>query len=305
MFFGDGKEDFDYLRVELGAGAAADFFAGVGEWKGFAVRAVADHGVERVGDGENASAQGDLLAFEAAWIAGAIEELLVGEDDFRGIAKKRDANQHVVADFAVLAHDLLFVVGERAGLAENAVGNSHFADVVKESGAGQDGKIGIGNGHGLGDGDAESGHALAVAFGFRVFEVQGAAQGLEGIVVGLLEFGVLRGELGGAFFDELFEVALVGSVFHDQAAVLQSAANAEEELIFLKGLEDVIVSAAANGFESGGNIVDGGDHDHRDFGIVLTKPVQELDAIHLGHDHVAQNEIGCDALDLVLSRTAV
>ncbi len=31
VFFGDGEEDFDYFGVELSAGTAADFFAGVGE----------------------------------------------------------------------------------------------------------------------------------------------------------------------------------------------------------------------------------------------------------------------------------
>lgn len=30
MFFGDGHEDFDDFGVELGAGAAAHLFAGVG-----------------------------------------------------------------------------------------------------------------------------------------------------------------------------------------------------------------------------------------------------------------------------------
>jgi len=43
--FGDGHEDVDHFGVELGAGAAADFFAGVGHGKGTAVGAVADHGV--------------------------------------------------------------------------------------------------------------------------------------------------------------------------------------------------------------------------------------------------------------------
>jgi len=38
----------------------------------------------------------------------------------------------------------------------------------------------------------------------------------------------------------------------------------------------VIVGAAAYGFESGGNIVDGGDHDDRDFWIILTQPFEEL-----------------------------
>ena len=130
MLLGDGGEDFDDLGIELRAGAAADFFAGVRERKGFAIGAVADHGVERVGDSENTGPEGDLIALEAAGIAGAVVELLVSEDDFGGIAEERDADEHVVADFAVFAHDLLFVVCKGTGFAENAIGDGHLADVV-------------------------------------------------------------------------------------------------------------------------------------------------------------------------------
>ena len=51
--------------------------------------------------------------------------------------------------------------------------------------------------------------------------------------------------------------------------MLQRAAHAEKQLVFFERLEDVVIGAAANGFEGGGNVVDGGDHDHRDFGIIL------------------------------------
>lgn len=164
----DGEEDLDNFGIELGFGAAANFLAGVGHGKSFAVGAVADHGVERIGDGKNACAEGNLIAFEAARIAGAVIELLVSENNFRSIAQKRNADEHVVADFAVPAHDLFFWVGERAGLAENAVGNGHFADVMEESGASEDGQIVSWNGHGLGDRNGEGGDALAMAFGFGV-----------------------------------------------------------------------------------------------------------------------------------------
>ena len=51
--------------------------------------------------------------------------------------------------------------------------------------------------------------------------------------------------------------------------------------------------------------MDCGDHDHGDFGIVLAHPFEQLDAVHLGHDHVAQDEIGRGFLDLLLSHAAV
>ena len=177
VLFWDGGEDFDDLGIELCAGAAANFFASVAHGQSFAVGAVADHGVERIGDGENAGAEGDLIAFEAARVAAPVEELLVSQDDFGGITQERDADEHVVADFAVRAHDLLFIVGEGPWFAENAVGDGHFADVVEESGACEDGQIVSWNGHGFGDGDGEGRDALAMTFGFGVLQVERATQG--------------------------------------------------------------------------------------------------------------------------------
>jgi len=175
VLFRDGGEDFDDFGIELGAGAAANFFAGVGHGESFAVGAVADHGVEGIGDSENTGAERDLVALESAGVAGAVVELLVSEDDFGGIAKERDADEHVVADFAVLAHDLFFVVGERTGFAENAIRDGHFADVVEESSTGENGQVMIGNGHGFSDGNSERRDTLAMTFGFCVLQVEGAA----------------------------------------------------------------------------------------------------------------------------------
>jgi hypothetical protein len=87
--------------------------------------------------------------------------------------------------------------------------------------------------------------------------------------------------------------------------MLQGTTDAQEELVFLKGLEDVVVGAPANGFQGGRDVVDGGNHDDRDFGVVLAEPIEELDAVHLGHDHVAEDEIRGDALDLLLGGAAV
>ena len=57
--------------------------------------------------------------------------------------------------------------------------------------------------------------------------------------------------------------------------MLKSAAHAEEKLVFLERLEDVVVGAAANGFESGGDVVNSCDHDHRNFGVVLAEPIEQ------------------------------
>ena len=86
---------------------------------------------------------------------------------------------------------------------------------------------------------------------------------------------------------------------------MERASNAEEELVFLERLENVVVGAAANGFEGGGDVVNGCDHDHRDFGVVFTEPVEELNTVHFGHDHVAEDKIGRGPCDLLLSSAAI
>ena len=80
---------------------------------------------------------------------------------------------------------------------------------------------------------------------------------------------------------------LVAAVFGDKAAVLKGAADAEEELVLFKRFEDVVVGTAADGFEGGRDVMDGGDHDDGNFGVVFAEPIEQLDAVHFGHDHVA------------------
>jgi hypothetical protein len=62
MFFGDGHENLDDFGVELGARAAADLLAGVRERQSLTIGAVADHGVQGIGDGENAGPERDPVA---------------------------------------------------------------------------------------------------------------------------------------------------------------------------------------------------------------------------------------------------
>src|SRR6266853_4438948 len=129
VLFWDGHKDVDDLRVELAAGAALDLFAGVGHWQGSTIGAVADHGVERIGDGKDAGTEWNLFALQSAGIAGTVEKLLVCENDLRGVAQKRDANQHVVADLAMFTHFPFFRVVQRPGFAQDTVWNSHLADI--------------------------------------------------------------------------------------------------------------------------------------------------------------------------------
>ena len=144
-----------------------------------------------------------------------------------------------------------------------------------------------------------------MAFRLGVLQVERAAQSFQGIVVGLLQLLDRFREPRGAVLDLLLQISLILAVFVDKPPVLQGAADAEEELILFKGLQDVIVSAAADGFERRRNVVNRRDHDYGHIGIEFAHPFQQLDAVHLRHNHVAQNQVRCNAFDVVLCRAAV
>src|SRR5208282_5983819 len=103
--------------IKLRARAAANLLARVRHWQGLAIGAIADHGVHSVSDGENAGPERDLLPAQSTRIPGTVKELLVRQDDLGSVAEKRNAREHVIANLAVRAHDRLFVVIQRAGLA--------------------------------------------------------------------------------------------------------------------------------------------------------------------------------------------
>ncbi len=98
---------------------------------------------------------------------------------------------------------------------------------------------------------------------------------------------------------------LVILVFCDELAMLPGPPDSMEKLVLLEGFEDVVIGTAANGLKRGGDIVDGGDHDDGDFRVETAEPVKELDAIHLGHDHVAEDEVRRLLANKLLSGAAI
>ena len=144
-----------------------------------------------------------------------------------------------------------------------------------------------------------------MTFRLRVLQVQSAAKRFQRIVVRLLQLRMLRGELRRTLFHQLLKIPLIRAILHHQPAMLQRPPNTKKELILLKRLQDVVVCPAANRFQRRRDIVDRRHHNDRHFGVVLAQPVQQLDAIHLRHDHVAQNKVWRHPLDLVLRGPAV
>ena len=76
-------------RIEMSAGFFDDDSAGdiVGDC-GF-VNAAAGQGVVDVGEGRDSATQGNIAAFEAIRVAGAVEPLVVGSGNVAGDSQKR------------------------------------------------------------------------------------------------------------------------------------------------------------------------------------------------------------------------
>ena len=98
-----------------------------------AIDAVGREGVERVGDGGDAPGQRDLLAREAARVAGAVVALVMGERDLgRGVEQlDARAGQHRVPEGRVRLELAPLARGERPGLAGDRVRDRGHADVVQ------------------------------------------------------------------------------------------------------------------------------------------------------------------------------
>ena len=141
VVFWNGQKHFDNFGVELRASTAANFRIRVRHGKRVAIGPVVQHGIESIGDGDDARAERNLFTAQATWIVRTIEGLMVGEDDIGGVTQERDAREHVAANVTMRAHDHLFGVVERPRPAKNRIWDGHLADIMKKSGASENTQI--------------------------------------------------------------------------------------------------------------------------------------------------------------------
>jgi len=85
---GNLEEDLDDGGIELRSRAVENFLARGIKATSFAVGTVAGDGVEGVGHGKDARADGNFAAGEAIGVAVAVEVLLMAEDDFSRAGEK-------------------------------------------------------------------------------------------------------------------------------------------------------------------------------------------------------------------------
>src|SRR5208282_3199920 len=126
--FYEGTDDF---RVELVCSAAFEFGEGFFGVASFLVGALGGDGVVGIGDGDDARAQGDLVAGEAIGIAGAIVKFVMVANHFADAVHGGEGLENFRAEFGVGFHGGPLGGVERAGFIENGFGDADFADVVQ------------------------------------------------------------------------------------------------------------------------------------------------------------------------------
>ena len=127
-----GGEAAHGLEVELRAGEPPQHGQRFGRRPAGAVGARRGHRVEGVGDVDDAGEQRDLVAPQAVRIAAPVRLLVVQLDDRQVRLEERHRPEDLRAEHGMALDDLEFVVGERAGLAEDGVADADLADVVQQ-----------------------------------------------------------------------------------------------------------------------------------------------------------------------------
>ncbi len=131
----------------------------------------------------------DLVGPQAIRVSGAIVAFVVPADDGLQIPGELDAREELDPPDRVHLHHLELVACQRAGLAQDFVGDAHFSQVV-EVGAEPERRLGVlVHPEGPGHGHAVSRHALAVAEGVGVGRLDGLAPLAHDREVGGFELG--------------------------------------------------------------------------------------------------------------------
>ena len=102
-----------------------------------------------------------------------------------------------------------------------------------------------------------------------------------------------------------FKVALVVPVLKHQVPVFERPPHAKIELVFFERLKDIVVRASPDRFERRREVVHRRDHDDRDVGVSLVQPLDQAEAVHFRHDHVAEDQIHRLLTEVLLSQATV
>jgi hypothetical protein len=90
--------------------------------------------------------------------------------------------------------------------------------------------------------------------------------------------------------DDVLQALLVILALLQGMAVLQGALHCAYQVFPLKGLEQIVIRAAAHGVDGYGDVVHGGDHDDGKVGLLFVDAFQKRDAVSTLHHDVGQHQ---------------
>ena len=111
----------------------------------------------------------------------------MGINDFSGFVEERNLLQDLITAIAVLAHDDALFFRQRPGFAQDGIRNCHLANIVQKSAARDHANFVRAEAHRTSNRNRKRRHALGVAFGLSVFQVERVAQSFQRDVVGALQ----------------------------------------------------------------------------------------------------------------------
>ena len=169
------------------AGAPLDLGHGALDRQRLAVDAVLDHRVERVAHGDHPGAERDRRAAEAVGVAAAVPPLVARADERHQVGEVGDGLEDARADVRVLLHARHLLGAQRAGLAEDRLGDADLADVVQQRAQADDPRLAGRDAQPLADGAGQLGDLAGVVVGVRILGLERGGQRAEGGEVRLLQ----------------------------------------------------------------------------------------------------------------------
>src|SRR5579859_3011571 len=264
-----GVESSHNHGVEFCAGQRFDALQGEFQFHRCLIRAIGGHGVESVGDGDDAGHHRNLRRGEAVGIAAAVHVFVVQLDAGQHFLQLGNGAHDVGAFDGVLLHQFEFFRSQSAGFFENAIVDADFSDIVQERGDAQLVEVHIGKAEFTANERGVLCDATGMASGVRILFVDG---GREHADRAKEEFAI---GFGGflEFFDVLFDVAGHLIEIFGEFADFRSAADFGALVKFTAADGASGSREAANRMADGdGEQIannDGDEHDHADEGQSL------------------------------------
>ena len=167
-------------------GAAPDLGDGLLGRLRLLVGALGGDRVVRVDHHEDAGREGDVVAADAARVAGAVVLLVVVADDLARAAQEVDLRHDLRPELGVAPHDVPLLGRQRAGLREDRVGDLELPDVVEHRAELEVADAVGAEVHLRREARAERAHALAVVGGRGVLALEERREADDRAVVGAL-----------------------------------------------------------------------------------------------------------------------